>query len=206
MAQKIAIVDYGMGNINSVKRKLSKFNCIVKIAHNPDDILQADKIILPGVGHFGKAMEHIKQQHIEGALNDAVQVNKKPILGICLGMQLMATHSEEGNCNGFSWFDAEVVRFKINDTLRFKVPHTGWNSVFQKKESDLLKGISDLSEFYFVHAYHFVANNKNDILTETKYENTFVSSVAKENIFGVQFHPEKSHDVGMKIFENFIHL
>lgn len=202
----IIIVNYGMGNLNSVKRKLARLGVDALISNLPSDISKADKLILPGVGHFQKAVENLKQLQLWGILNDAVLVKKKPILGICLGMQLMALRSEEGNVEGLGWFDAEVVKFRVKDFLTHKVPHTGWNQIIKVKESHLMKDIPDLSEFYFVHSYHFRCNNPSDILNETEYEYKFTSAVEKENIFGVQYHPEKSHDIGELLLKNFIKM
>ena len=202
----IIIVDYGMGNLHSVKKKLLRIKANPVISSDPAEILNADKLVLPGVGHFAKAMQNIKFLNLWEPLNDAVLVKKTPILGICLGMQLMAKSSEEGNAEGFGWFDADVIRFKIQNLLKYKVPHTGWNNVVKKKASLLMKDISDNSEFYFVHSYHFRVNNFSDTLNETEYEYSFVSAVERENIFGVQYHPEKSHDDGEKLLRNFVDL
>lgn len=195
-----------MGNLNSVKRKLARMGVNAQISNSPSDLLLADKLILPGVGHFQKAVENIKKMEFWDALNEAVLVKKTPILGICLGMQLMAKHSEEGDADGFGWFDADVIKFRVEDFLTHKVPHTGWNQITKLKESHLMKDIPDLSEFYFVHAYHFICNNPSDILNVTEYEYKFTSAVEKDNIFGVQYHPEKSHDIGEKLLKNFVNL
>ncbi len=206
MSNNIVIVDYGMGNLNSVKRKLSRLKLNAVISSDPAEISSADKLILPGVGHFQKAMENIRKLLLLETLNEAVIVKKKPILGICLGMQLMAKHSEEGNVEGLGWFDADVVRFQVQNTLKFKVPHTGWNQIIRTKDSMLMKDVPDLAEFYFVHSFHYKANDINDILNETDYEYRFTSAVEKNNIFGVQYHPEKSHDVGEQLLKNFIEI
>ena len=206
MTGQVVIIDYGMGNIHSIQKKLArlKINCLVSSNHQ--DITAADKIILPGVGHFGQAMLKLHQLDLIQVLNEQVLHKKKPILGICLGMQLMALKSEEGNVNGLGWIDADVVKFKVNDKLKYKIPHTGWNEIMIKKESPLMIGISNLSEFYFVHSYYFKTHQSADILNETEYEERFVSSIQRENIFGVQYHPEKSHDVGEVLLKNFINL
>lgn len=204
--QTISILDYNMGNIQSVVRKVQQLGHACTIISTPEEVLQADKLILPGVGHFGKAMEQLEQLNLIVALNQTVLEKKTPILGICLGMQLMAKSSEEGNAKGLGWFDADIVRFKVNDSLRFKVPHTGWNQVQQKKKSALMDGISENVEFYFVHAYHIQLRDDNDALHETVYETSFVSAIEKENIFGVQYHPEKSHDVGERLLKNFLNM
>ena len=206
MRDKVIIIDYGMGNLFSVKKKLDRLGVNAIISSKPEDILTADKLILPGVGHFEKAMENLANLNLLVLLNEAVLNNKTPILGICLGMQLMTIKSEEGNVDGLGWFDAEVIHFDIEDTLRFKVPHTGWNQVSIKKESRLMKNIPDLSEFYFVHSFHLKTSASKDILNETEYEYSFVSAIEKNNIFGVQYHPEKSHDFGTLLLKNFVEL
>lgn len=195
-----------MGNLNSVKRVLDRMNVDAAISSNPQDIINARKIILPGVGHFGKAMSNLKKLHLTDALNEAVLVGKTPVLGICLGMQLMAAKSDEGDAEGLGWFDAEVVKFKTADKMKYKIPHIGWNKIKIKKECSIMSGVGESAEFYFVHSYYLKTHSQSDILNETHYENTFISAVSKNNIFGVQYHPEKSHDAGARILKNFIEL
>lgn len=202
--QKITIVDYGMGNLFSVAKKLEKLNVIPIISNSIQDIEQSDKIILPGVGHFGKAMENLAKNGLIDVLNHKVLEQKTPILGICLGMQLMCNESEEGNSTGLKWIDASVKRFEIENKLRFKVPHTGWNTVHFNKDGRLNEGLDNESEFYFVHSYHVLCNNSSDVLHTTFYEQEFSSAFEKDNIFGVQYHPEKSHDTGTKLMRNFL--
>lgn len=202
-AQPVTIVDYGMGNLHSVKKKFDRMNIEARISSSADEILSAGKIILPGIGHFKKAMNTIRSLGLFEALNEAVLVRKTPILGICLGMQLMAKHSNEGDAPGFGWFDADVVRFNVKDVLTYKVPHTGWNQVINKQACGLVSGIPDNSEFYFVHAYHVKLNNEADALHVTDYEYPFVSAMAREHIMGVQYHPEKSHQAGEQMLRNF---
>lgn len=206
MKEKVVIVDYGMGNLNSVKRKLKRIQVDALITSSFDDIINADKIILPGVGHFQMAMENLTRLDLIDVLNEVVLIKGKPILGICLGMQLLANHSEEGDVNGLGWIDADVVKFKVSNTQTYKIPHTGWNQIEISKESKLMNKIPPLSEFYFVHSYHFKSNNNQDILNKTEYDYKFVSAVEKNNIFGVQYHPEKSHDVGEQLLKNFCEL
>ena len=206
MSQKIVIVDYSMGNLNSVQKKIVQLKADVIISSNPTEIAAADKLILPGVGHFQKAIENIQQLNFFEALNKFVLIDKKPILGICLGMQLMTQKSEEGNVAGLGWVDAEVVRFRVKDQLKFKVPQMGWNEIEIKKDSKLMKDIPNLSEFYFVHSFHVETKESSIILNETLYEYPFVSAFEKENIFGVQYHPEKSHDVGKQLLQNFLRI
>jgi glutamine amidotransferase len=203
---KITIVDFGMGNLNSVKRKFSRIGIKAIITSTPADVLNAEKIVLPGVGHFQRAVQNLKELKLWDALSMAVLEKKTPILGICLGMQLMAKCSDEGDVDGLGWFDAEVVNFQVKDELKYKIPHMGWNQIINLKGSSLMRDIPDLSEFYFVHSYYLKCNDPADILNETEYENKFVSAVEKENIFGVQYHPEKSHDIGEQVLRNFSNL
>ncbi len=206
MSYKVVIVDYGMGNLNSVKRAMDRMKIDSIISSNPGDIVNSDKIILPGVGHFQRAMLNLKELNLLDVLNESVLIEKKPILGICLGMQLMAKKSEEGNAEGLGWFDAETIKFDVADKLKHKIPQMGWNQIQIKKDSLLMRNIPELSEFYFVHSYHIKTDNQSDVLNETQYEYTFPSAIEKENIFGVQYHPEKSHDAGTQLLKNFIQL
>jgi imidazole glycerol-phosphate synthase subunit HisH len=201
----IVIVDYGMGNIRSVLNKIRRAGHDAQVSYDIDIIHGADKLILPGVGHFQNGMKKLNERNIIEILNKKVLVEKTPILGICLGMQLFTLFSEEGNAEGLGWFDAETTKFKLDD-IRHKVPHMGWNSIEPKKESPLLKDIPDNSFFYFVHSYHVTCNNKEDILATSHYGYEFVSAVQKENIFGTQFHPEKSHIYGEQIIQNFLNM
>ena len=204
MQNSITIIDYGMGNIRSVQKKLIRVGANVEITSDPRVITEAGKLVLPGVGHFSNGVNKLKEYGIWDIINEKVLEKETPILGICLGMQLMAKHSEEGDAEGLGWFDAEIIKFQVNDKLKYKVPHMGWNEVIKKKDSILFKGISSEAMFYFVHAYHIKCHNQNDILTCTGYEHLFTSSIQKEHIFGTQFHPEKSHDWGETLFRNFI--
>lgn len=203
---QIVIIDYGMGNLRSVLKKFERLNADVRISNQADEIGKADKLVLPGVGHFANGVKNLKELGIWGVLNHKVIVRKTPILGICLGMQLMARHSEEGDSEGFGWFDAEVVQFNVKDKRTFKVPHMGWNSADLQKESPLFHQIPHEAPFYFVHSYHFKCNEAADILANTTYAYDFVSAVEKGNIFGTQFHPEKSHDFGEQLISNFLKL
>lgn len=203
---KIVIVDYGMGNLNSIYKALVRLKIEPVISNNPKTIENADKLILPGVGHFKNAMEQLGTLNLINSLNESALNKKKPILGICLGMQLMGQKSEEGGVNGLGWIEGNVVKFNVKDILKYKIPHIGWNQIEISKKSALMKDIPELSEFYFVHAYHFTNNVQNEILNTTTFEYTFTSAIEKENIFGVQYHPEKSHDIGELLLKNFINL
>jgi len=205
-APRVAIVDYGMGNLHSVKRKLDRIGVHSHVTSDPAEVLKADKLLLPGVGHFGKAMEHLGSLGLLTALNEAVLDKKTPILGICLGMQLLARHSQEGDVDGLGWLDADVRRFDIDDTLRFKVPHMGWNGVHVARPDPLLDGVTGTTEFYFVHAYHMVCRDPSDVLCSTDYSYSFTSVVRRDNLYGVQFHPEKSHEAGETLLRKFLYV
>lgn len=206
MQNLVAIIDYGMGNLHSIEKKLKRLGCRSIITNKQNEIQNANKIILPGVGHFHKAMQNLNELNLIDILNQEVIQNKKPVLGICLGMQLMTQYGEEGEAKGLGWFEAKVVKFKIKNSQYFKIPHIGWNQIEIQKKSALMNGIPNLSEFYFVHSYHVETNQQTDILNISNYEYNFVSALEKENIFGVQYHPEKSHDLGELILENFVLL
>lgn len=199
----ILLVNHGMGNLDSIAKVLKIIGADYTISNREEDIHKATKLILPGVGHFGKAMDNLHALNLIGPLNQAVLVQKKPILGICLGMQLFAASSEEGDASGLNWITGQVRRLIPADKLRYKIPHAGWNTVTRTKKSSLTENCSEQDEFYFLHAYHFVTSSPEDRLLETTYESTFTSAVARDNIFGVQFHPEKSQTAGLNILRNF---
>ena len=202
---RVVIIDYGMGNIRSILNKLDRAGQRSYVSYEEDVIEKAEKLILPGVGHFLNGMKKLNERNIINILNQKVLVDKIPILGICLGMQLFTCYSEEGNTKGLGWLDAETIKFRLED-IKHKVPHMGWNSIDKKKDSLLLKGIPDNCYYYFVHSYHIKCNNINDILTMSFYGYDFISAIEKDNIFGTQFHPEKSHGWGEKILNNFLDL
>jgi glutamine amidotransferase len=204
--QRIVIVNYGMGNIGSVARKLKRIGASPVVATSSSDLVASDKIILPGVGHFASGVSKLKELGLWDVIIEAVVVKKVPILGICLGMQLLANESEEGPSPGFGWIDANVVRFIVDNPYRYKIPHTGWNHAEIKKDSPLFEGVNLDTGFYFVHSYHMKCHDKSDILSMTEYSIPFVSAVQRDNIFGVQFHPEKSHDAGERLLKNFVQL
>jgi glutamine amidotransferase len=171
------------------------------------DIEKADKIILPGVGAFDSGMQSLKKFDLVEVLNKKVIIEKTPILGICLGMQLFAKLSEEGSLDGLGWLDANVVTFTLNNNNKsLKIPHMRWNTVLEKKSSYVFEDMYENPRFYFVHSYHLLFHDQEDILTTTIHGYEFVSSIQKGNIIGVQFHPEKSHKYGVKLLENFSNI
>ncbi|MDA8655205.1 imidazole glycerol phosphate synthase subunit HisH [Gammaproteobacteria bacterium] len=203
---KVHIVNYGMGNIFSVQKKIQSRDITLTISSKIRDISNADKIILCGVGHFKKAMDNLHELNLIDSLNNFALIQKKPILGICLGMQLMSNFSEEGNVTGLRWIDAEVKKFVTSESKKFKIPHMGWNTVNTSKKSALMHNIDPNEEFYFVHSYYLKSNDPSSILNETTYIQKFCSGIEQENIFGVQYHPEKSHDAGKTLLDNFLSL
>ena len=200
----LGIIDYNMGNLASVYNAYSKFTKDLKIVKNADDLKNLDKIILPGVGAYKDAMQHLEKSGLKNAILDFAN-SKKPLLGICLGMQLLFESSEEfGFTQGLGLIDGKVVRFdkeKMGSDL--KIPHMGWNKIINKN-NPLFAGLKN-PYLYFVHSYHIVTSDEN-IIGKTNYGYEFASAVNKNNIFGFQPHPEKSHNNGLKILENFINL
>ena len=203
---KIGIINYQMGNLGSVKRKFSLLGYDPEIVNEPSQIMRCDKLVLPGVGHFAAGMASLKKLLLFDELNEAVLIRKIPVLGICLGMQLLAGHSEEGDCDGLNWIGGRVIRFRIHDRLHHKVPHMGWNTLKIVNPHPVFDGIGTDDEFYFVHSYHVKLSDSSAALTETEYEYPFVSSIGKDHILGFQFHPEKSHETGKRLLKNFINL
>jgi imidazole glycerol-phosphate synthase subunit HisH len=201
----IIIVDYGMGNLRSVMNKINLAGYEAEITSSVDKIKEATKLILPGVGHFLNGMKNLRERNLVDILNEKVVRDKIPIFGICLGMQLFTRFSEEGNAEGLSWLDAQTVKFKLND-IQHKVPHIGWNTIEKKQNRPLLKDTDLQALYYFVHSYHVVCNDPDDILATTIYGYEFTSAVQRGNIFGTQFHPEKSHEWGENILSNFLNI
>lgn len=202
----IIVVDYGLGNINSICNMLSHLNIRTRISNCLEEIIEADKLILPGVGSFDAGMMSLRKSGLDISLSEAVLVRKKPVLGICLGMQLMTKRSEEGKEKGLGWFNASTEKFKFTESVGLKIPHMGWNRVISKAQSPLFEGLIDENRFYFVHSYHVVCENEANILAECCYGESFVCAIRQENIWGVQFHPEKSHRFGMRLLKNFAEL
>lgn len=202
----ITIIDYKTGNLGSIQNMLKKIRVESIIASGPHDIEAATRIILPGVGAFDQGMQNLESLGIMDILNRKVNDEKIPVLGICLGMQLMTHGSEEGKMKGLGWIDADTIKFRFNDPVHFKSPHMGWNFIKRQKDSRLFRDMDPESRFYFVHSYYVRSNDPSDILTLTDYETEFTSSFERGNILGVQFHPEKSHRFGMSLLKNFAEL
>ena len=203
-SQNIVVIDYGMGNVGSISNMLKYLGAKATISNDYAAIKNADKLILPGVGHFDRAMENISRQSLLDIIHEMALDKKKPFLGICLGMQLMCNTSEEGKSEGLKLVDAEVKRFNFPNNKDLKIPHMGWNYIQPQKQSNILHGLDERSRFYFVHSYFVDCADENDVLTKTTYGNSFVSSFEHENLIGVQFHPEKSHRFGINLFKNFL--
>ncbi len=204
----ITIVDYGMGNLGSIKNMFKYIGIEAEVEKDPDKIKNASKILLPGVGSFDTAMKKLENSELREVLDEKALKERVPILGICLGMQLLTEKSEEGSLRGLAWIPAETLAFKGRVDASVKVPHMGWNIVEQTNKSQLLNGfdIFDEPRFYFVHSYFVKARSPENVILQTHYGITFHSAIQHENIFGAQFHPEKSHKFGMKLFENFARI
>ena len=199
----IVVIDYGMGNLHSVRKALEVVGAKVKVNSHPEDIKKAKKIVFPGVGAFGEAMKELKRRSLVQPIKDAVKAGT-PFLGLCLGMQLLFEKSDEApGMKGLCVLDGEVKRFKVKG---LKVPHMGWNEIIINKDDALFANMPENPRFYFVHSYYLECNNSSDVLATTNYGFDFTSIVRKNNIIGVQFHPEKSHKYGMQLLKNFAEL
>jgi|TARA_B110000240_G_C13295434_1_gene366104 glutamine amidotransferase len=199
----ITIVDYGMGNLGSVQNMFKKIGVSSKITSDKKELEQAEKILLPGVGSFDSAMQKINTSGIREILDYKVLKQKVPILGICLGMQLLTNNSEEGIEPGLGWINAKSKKFQLIKGDKLKIPHMGWNQTFPSRPSELTKDLPDETRFYFVHSYYVEVDNEENSILKTRYGVSFDSAIQADNIYGAQFHPEKSHKFGMKLFENF---
>jgi glutamine amidotransferase len=200
---RIRIIDYGLGNVGSFLNIYKSLNIDAKLAAIPRDLEGGTHIILPGVGSFDWAMQSLVTSGLLEHLNYLVLEKKYPVLGVCVGMQIMARFSEEGSSNGLSWIDGSVKKFLADPSqdTKLRLPHMGWNTI-KSTDHPLLYGLN-MKEFYFLHSYYFRAENANDSIATTEYNTVFTSAVHKDNIMGVQFHPEKSHDSGIRLLNNF---
>jgi glutamine amidotransferase len=203
----IVIIDYGMGNLGSILNMLKKVGAQAKVSADVEEIEKADKLILPGVGAFDSGMQRLAELGLIDVLNEKVLRRKTPTLGVCLGMQLLMKRSAEGALPGLGWIDGETIRFQFDPRqTRLKIPHMGWNTAAVQRDGVLFKQMEPGARFYFVHSFHVVCHDPQDVVALTHYGYDFASAVQRGNVMGVQFHPEKSHKFGMKIYKNFVEL
>jgi glutamine amidotransferase len=200
----IVILDYGMGNLGALRNMLKYVGASAVISRNPDEIARAHKLILPGVGAFDAGMSRLEASGLIPLLRRRVLDERVPVLGVCLGMQLMTRSSQEGNRGGLNWIEADTRRFDFPADGRLRVPHMGWNQVEFRRDCPLASSLPPEPRFYFVHSYHTVLDHESqDWACRTNYGYRFVSGFARGNVYGVQFHPEKSHSFGMQLLRNF---
>jgi glutamine amidotransferase len=200
----ITIVDYGVGNLGSILNMLKKVGAKAQTSSDPEVLRQAEKLILPGVGAFDAGMKKLNETGLVPVLNELVLEKKVPVIGLCLGMQLMTKRSEEGTEAGLGWIDAQTVRFKFGpENAHLKVPHMGWNTLDICRPHPLVADLAPESRFYFVHSYHIVCADETDVVANTDYGYPFTAIISRGNIMGAQFHPEKSHKFGMQLLRNF---
>ena len=203
----IAIIDYGLGNVKAFANVYKRLNIPVSIARQAGDFQTADKIILPGVGAFDYAMTLLEKSGMKEQLTELVIEHQVPVLGICVGMQMLAASSEEGKLPGLGWIDGEVKKFKLSSAAStMRIPHMGWNNINPVKTGGLMDGLDHNSKFYFLHSYYFKARCPENVIAITDYDGEFTCAVGSKNIYGVQFHPEKSHGWGVRLLENFSRL
>ncbi|QDZ06944.1 imidazole glycerol phosphate synthase subunit HisH [Sphingomonas panacisoli] len=200
----IAILDYGLGNIKAFANIYRELNVPFTIATDRDTLLAADRIILPGVGHFDHAMQRLNGSGMRDALDEAVMGQRKPVLGVCVGMQMLARSSEEGGESGLGWIDGAVARIRFpSGTGRGLLPHMGWSSISVSSDVQLLQGLDEALGFYFLHSYRFICDDPTDVIAMADYATPFHCAVRRGNVYGVQFHPEKSHHNGVRLLKNF---
>ena len=203
----ISIVDYGLGNVQAFLNTFKKLGVEACRARNPSELIGSTKIILPGVGSFDHAVELLNESGMRKTLDDLILKEKIPVLGVCVGMQILAAASEEGNLPGLGWIPGKVIAFRSVEKFRnLSVPHMGWNDIHSVSGHPLFDGLEPNARFYFLHSYYFKCDfSKNEIAT-TSYGSNFSCAVYQDNVFGVQFHPEKSHHYGMRLLKNFVEL
>ena len=199
----ISIINYGLGNLNAFVNVYNSLNITTKVIHDPKEIENADKIILPGVGSFDRAMSLLESKDLVSPIKYAALDKKIPILGVCVGMQIMANSSQEGKKKGLGLIDGSILSLRELIKQKIPIPHMGWNSVNIINQNNLFENIQYNSYFYFLHSFYYECKNRDNIICTSHYNSDFCSAVNKKNIYGVQFHPEKSHTSGLKLLENF---
>ena len=203
----ITIVNYGLGNVQAIANIYKRLGIEVTIASTDADLANAQRIILPGVGAFDWAMMRLHHSGMRDCLEELVKIDRRPVLGICVGMQMMAQRSDEGEAAGLGWIDGEVRKFDAASfTQKTHLPHMGWNDVHPEQPGGLFAGLEADARFYFLHSFYFAPRNPADVLAVTDYNGPYASSVRHDNVFGVQFHPEKSHQWGIQLLKNFSEL
>jgi glutamine amidotransferase len=202
----ITIIDYGMGNLGSIKNMLNRLGFEAEITSDLNAIRHAEKLILPGVGAFDNAMTKLEKLGFIPVLNEKALKEQVPFIGICLGMQLLTNKSEEGQLNGLGWIDAETLRFQFSPEKKLRIPHMGWNTITIQQDTCLFQGMYEEPQFYFVHSYYVKCKSPSVVLATTHYGIDFTSGIVQDNIYGLQFHPEKSHKYGKLVFKNFAEL
>jgi glutamine amidotransferase len=205
--QKVGIIDYGAGNIGSIQNMIHRLGSKSYIVQDEQSLLAADKLILPGVGNFDHGMQMLMEKNLLEPLRTFMYSKQRPLLGICLGAQLLTKKSEEGQLTGFGFFDAEVLHFsKLENPENIRIPHMGWNFIQYEHENQLLSQLPEQPRFYFVHSYFLQTKVTSEVLCTANYKTPFAAGLKKDNVWAVQFHPEKSHKYGMRLFENFLNL
>ena len=203
----ITIIDYGIGNVFAFQNVFKRLNIPSKIAKCENDLMGSSKLILPGVGHFDYAMSQLNKSGMRDRLDELVLTEKIPVIGICVGMQMMAKKSDEGTLDGLCWIDAYVKKFdEATINHHTKLPHMGWNDVKPNENHPLFRGLEQEAIFYFLHSFYFKCSNQENSVSKTDYGINFSSSVQYDNIYGIQFHPEKSHSYGERLLKNFANL
>jgi glutamine amidotransferase len=202
---RVAVIDYGMGNTGSLLNMLRRIGVSAVLTHETAQLQSCSHLILPGVGSFDTAMKNLRDRGLDSSLHEAAVQCGKPFLGICLGMQLLGNSSEEGRLSGLGWISASVKKFPVSSTPALPVPHMSWNSAEASPDAELFAK-TDEERFYFVHSYYMTCEHESDIAATTEYGITFTSAVNRNNIFGVQFHPEKSHRFGKELLSRFLNV